>query len=205
VTGWITSGVVGGGPTIIRLLYDPRYWEAGWMLQILMFGAWFGWVLRTTHTSVALATGRSDLLAAANFSKVVGMALFCPLGYWLLGFPGAVLGVAFAEMVRYGVSIFAALQIGIDGRRKDLHLTVRMTLGALAGWLAVTWLTDVGIDNPIAHALAAFVAVTAFWASPLFELLGRIRRKESIFQSSARNAEHLTADAPRDEQQQQRE
>jgi O-antigen/teichoic acid export membrane protein len=187
VTGWITSGVVGGGPTIIRLLYDPRYWEAGWMLQILMFGAWFGWVLRTTHTSVALATGRSDILAAANFSKVVGMALFCPLGHWFLGFPGAVLGVAFAEMARYGVAVFAALRLGLDDRRKDLNLTVRVTLGALAGWLSVDWLTDAGIANAIVHALAVFAVVTTFWAGPLFELFGRIRRKESVFQSSAQS------------------
>jgi O-antigen/teichoic acid export membrane protein len=187
VAGWITSGVVGGGPTIVRLLYDPRYWEAGWMLQILVFGSWFGWVLRTTHTSVALATGRSVVLAAANFSKAAGMALFCPLGYWFFGFSGAVLGLAFAEIARYGVSVFAALQLGLDGRRKDLLLTVRVTLGALAGWLAVTWLSDVGITNPIVHALAVFVGATTFWAGPLFDLLGRIRRKESIFQSNAQS------------------
>jgi O-antigen/teichoic acid export membrane protein len=185
VAGWITSGVVGGGPTIIRLLYDPRYWEAGWMLQILVFGAWFGWVLRTTHTCVALAIGRTDLLAATNLAKVLGMALFCPLGHWFLGFPGAVLGLAFAEMVRYAVAVFAASLVGLNDRRKDLGLSIRVALGALASWLTVTWLDDVGLTSPVVHALAVFVVVTTCWARPLFELLGRIRRKESIFQSSA--------------------
>jgi O-antigen/teichoic acid export membrane protein len=200
VSGWITSGVVGGGPTIVRLLYDPRYWEAGWMLQILVFGAWFGWVLRTTHTCVALAVGRSDLLAATHLAKVVGLAVFCPLGLSLWGFPGAVLGLAVADLARYAVSVYAALQVGQDGRRKDLTFSIRVTLGALASWATVIWLTDVGVTQPIVHALGVFVVATIFWGRPLFILLGRIRRREAVFRSPARSGPSLATDAPRDEQ-----
>ena len=157
------------------------------MLQILVFGHWFGWVLQATHTSVALALGRSDLLAATYFAKVVGIAVFCPLGHSLFGFQGAVFGLLFAELMRYGVSVFSALRVGLDGRRKDLFLSIRVSLGALAGWLAIVGLTDLGIDRPIVHALAVFVIATVFWAKPLSSLWARIRRKESVFRGPVRS------------------
>ena len=67
--GWATAGLVAGGPTIVQLLYDPRYWEAGWMLQILAAGLWFGMVLGGTAASVVLAAGRSDWNAASDLGS----------------------------------------------------------------------------------------------------------------------------------------
>jgi len=179
--GWATAGLVAGGPTIIRLLYDPRYWEAGWMLQILAAGLWFGMVLGGTAGSVVLAVGRSDWTAAMAFSKVMGMLAFVPLGYWLGGFPGAVAGLGVSELARYGVSEFSAITLGFDGRRQDLQFTIRIGISALAGWLAVAWLTKVGVTHVAFHALVVFVLVTAFWGQELMPLLGRVWRKEPLF------------------------
>jgi len=179
--GWATAGLVAGGPTIIRLLYDSRYWEAGWMLQILSAGLWFGMILGGTAGSVVLAVGRSDWLAATAFSKVLGMAAFVPLGYWLGGFPGAVAGLSTSELVRYAVAQFAAVKLGFDGRPQDLKFTVRIGIAAFVGWFGVRWLTELGITHVVLHAVVVFVLVTAFWARPLLVLLGRVRRKEGLF------------------------
>jgi len=181
--GWATAGLVAGGPTIVRLLYDSRYWEAGWMLQILSAGLWFGMVLGGTAGSVVLAEGRSEWTAAMAFSKVAAMAGFVPLGYWLGGFPGAVAGLGVSELVRYGVAEFSAVRFGFDGRLQDLRFTVRVAVAALAGWSAVEGLTRIGLTQVVLHALVIFIVVTAFWAGPLFGLLGRIRRKEPLFVS----------------------
>jgi O-antigen/teichoic acid export membrane protein len=179
--GWATAGLVAGGPTIVRLLYDSRYWEAGWMLQILSAGLWFGMVLGGTAGSVVLAVGRSEWTAATAFSKVVGMAAFVPLGYWLGGFPGAVAGLSMSELVRYGVAEFGAVRLGFDGRRQDLRFTLRIGISAFVGWFAVRWLTELGITHVALHALVIFALVTAFWATPLLVLLGRVRRHEPLF------------------------
>jgi O-antigen/teichoic acid export membrane protein len=181
LAGWLGAGMIAGGPTIVRLLYDSRYWEAGWMLQILSAGLWFGVSLTETHEAIVLAVGRSDLTAAMAFAKVLGMVAFVPLGYWLGGFLGAVIGLAMSELVRYAMSVFAAGKVGFDERREDLKLTVRVGISALTGWVAVAWLTHLGITNVALHALTVFVAVTAFWARPLLILLGRVRRKEPLF------------------------
>ena len=179
--GWAIAGLIGGGPTIIQLLYDSRYWEAGWMVQILAAGLWFGIVLGGTYGAVVLAVGRSDWTASMSFSKVFGMVAFIPLGYWLGGFPGAVGGLAMSEFVRYCIAVYGAAGLGFDERRKDLAVTIRVAISALAGWSAVAWLTELGITHVVIHALIVFVVVTAFWASPFIMLIARVRREKSLF------------------------
>lgn len=179
--GWAIAGLIGGGPTIIQLLYDSRYWEAGWMLQILAAGLWFGIVLGGTYGAVVLAVGRSDWTASMSFSKVLGMVAFIPLGYWLGGFPGAVGGLAMSEFVRYCIAVYGAAGLGFDERRKDLAVTIRVAISALAGWSAVAWLKELGITHVVIHAFIVFVVVTAFWTPPFIMLIARVRREKSLF------------------------
>ncbi len=180
LAGWVVAGIAAGGATVVRLLYDPRYEEAGWMLQILVFGAWFR-ALGSGHTAVALAVGRSDWLAASSFGKVVGVIAFVYLGYSFLGFPGAVLGVVGATATGYVVAVLAAKVLGFDGRLMDLRFSVRVAIAAVAGWLAVQWVTNAGFDNTLLHTLVVFVVVTAFWARPLLVLFRRVKRGKPIF------------------------
>jgi len=180
LSGWIVAGIAAGGPTVIRLLYDPRYWEAGWMLQILIFAVWFR-TLGSGNTAVTLAVGRSDWVAAASLGKVVGLAVFVFLGYSTLGFPGAVLGVAGASATNYALSLVAAKLLGFHGGLADFQSSVRVAIAGVAGWLAVRWVMDLGLDNPLLHALVVFAVVTLFWARPLLALLGQVKRGKPIF------------------------
>jgi O-antigen/teichoic acid export membrane protein len=183
LAGWVVAGIGAGGPTVIRILYDPRYGEAGWMLQFLVIGVWFG-VLESGNTAVALAVGRSDWVAVSSFGKVAGIAVFVSLGYSVFGFPGAVLGVGCATATRYVVSVIAAKLLGFDGRLMDFQFSVRVAIAGVAGWLAVRWVTNAGVENALLHALVVFVAVTAFWARPLLVLLGQVKRGKPVFPGS---------------------
>ena len=180
LAGWAVAGIAAGGTTVVALLYDPRYAEAGWMLQILVLGAWFR-ALASGHNAMALALGRSDWVAASSVGKVVGVVAFVSLGYSFLGFPGAVLGVVGATATSYVVSVFVAKMLGFDGRLMDLRFSVRVAIAAVAGWLAVQWVTNAGLDNALLHALVVFVVVTAFWARPLLVLRRRVKRGKPIF------------------------
>jgi hypothetical protein len=170
---------------MIRLLYDSRYWEGGWMIQILSAGLWLGVVLGGTYGAVVLAVGRSDWTAFMSVSKVLGILGFVPIGYWLGGFPGAVAGLAVSESLRYFVAVYGAAKLGFHEHREDLVATVRVGISALAGWSAVAALSELGIDFVVLHAFAVFVVVSAFWARPLLVLVSRIRRKESVFGTDA--------------------
>lgn len=181
IGGWAASGFIGGGPTIIRLFYDSRYWDAGWILQILSTGLWFGIVLGGTRAAIVLAVGRSDLTAAMAFSKVLGMIVLVPLGYLAAGLSGAIVGFAASELVRYSVATLSSVWLGYDGRRVDLQLSVRVGIAALVSWSAVAGLTELGISNVVLHAVTVFVVATAFWARSLSVLIGRLRRREPLF------------------------
>ena len=67
--GWATAGLVGGGPTVVRLFYDNRYEEAGWMLQIVAMGSWFGVLLENTNGAALLARGLARWTAAGSGGK----------------------------------------------------------------------------------------------------------------------------------------
>ena len=106
--------------------------------------------------------------------------MFVYLGYSFLGFLGAVLGVVGATATGYVVSVFVAKMLGFDGRLMDLRFSVRVAIAAVAGWLAVQWVTNAGFDNALLHALVVFVVVTALWARPLLVLFRRARRGKPI-------------------------
>lgn len=180
LSGWVSAGWIGGGPTIVRILYDERYWDAGWMMQALVSGLWFGVTLQYTNGAATLAAGRSDLTSAYSFAKLLGISALIPLGYWLYGFPGAVLGLAASDVFRYAVSLYGVRLIGLTGARQDLGLSARVAASALTSWLAVVGSIALGIDLPWIHAGIVFVVATAFWVGPLSVLIGRFRRKEPL-------------------------
>jgi O-antigen/teichoic acid export membrane protein len=94
---WILAVV---GPEIVALLYDERYHEAGWMLQILSVGA-IGRVIALTAESIALARGNSFqhmLLQASHAAlMVVGMGV----GASTHGIVGLLVGLSVARLLGY--------------------------------------------------------------------------------------------------------
>lgn len=181
VAGWATAGLIAGGPTIVRLLYDPRYWEAGWMLQAISAGMWFGVVMSGTNGAAVLALGRTNWTALISLGRVVGIAVCVPIGWAVAGFPGLVFGFAASEFVRYLVSVAGVRRLGLHGVRQDVAMTLLVAVSAAAGWSTVYGLTQVGVSNVVVHAVAVFIVVTAIWAPWHLQLLRRYRRGEKLF------------------------
>ena len=121
-----------GGPALVELLYDPRYAEAGWMLQILAVGAWFQ-IPQASSGSAVLALGRPRALALSNGVKFVGLVVCLPLGYAAFGVPGAIGGVAAAELVRYASLAFAVRSAKLPGFATDLAMTAGVGALVAAG------------------------------------------------------------------------
>lgn len=179
--GWATAGIIAGGPTIIRILYDPRYYEAGWMLQILVAGPWFGVAMEGSNGVALLALGHSRWMAFASAGKLLGMAVLIPLGWHWGEFPGAMLGLAGSDVIRYLVSTIGVLGFGLDGRMQDLKLTVLLAASAALGWLGVQLAIYFGFTSEFLHALIVFVVVTALWLPQHALLWRRYRRTGHLF------------------------
>ncbi len=129
VTGMLAAGTAG-----VRCLYGPLYYEAGWMLLFVAIGAWFQMLEGTIGASL-LALGRPSALMLGNGSRLLGVLVFVPSGYWLgdqakLGGPenggliGMLLGFIAADFSRYLVVIWVARVNGMSAVRVDVALSV---------------------------------------------------------------------------------
>ncbi|HET6582597.1 MAG TPA: oligosaccharide flippase family protein [Nannocystaceae bacterium] len=167
--GWALAGLVAGGPTAIELLYDERYVDAGWIVQILAAGGWFG-VLEATTGAALLAREQPHWVAAGSGAKLVGMIAFIPVGFHVAGFPGALVGYAAAELLRYAVSVGAATRAGLRSWPQDIAMSSVVAVSALAGWLGAKAAADAPI---VIEALVVFVVVSLVWAPVLARRLKR--------------------------------
>jgi O-antigen/teichoic acid export membrane protein len=169
--GWALSGLAAGGPVIVALLYDARWSEAGWIVQLLALAGWFA-ALEITNGSLLLASGESRFVAASGAGKLIGMLALIPLGHHFGGFPGAVAGYAAAELLRYAVSFSAVRSRGVAPLALDARLTLNAALAIGAGTLAVQ-LTDA--QPAWLAACAVFLAVSAVWTPRALALRARWR------------------------------
>lgn len=86
------------GSYIITNLYDSRYSEAGWMLQILSITLIsVGYMLAS---QCFIATGKPKLEAAQIIAQLLSLYLLLPLGFYFYGMKGAVWVIALTSLVR---------------------------------------------------------------------------------------------------------
>jgi O-antigen/teichoic acid export membrane protein len=159
--GWLIGGLAGGGQSAVQLLYDDRYAQAGWILQWLALGCWFA-VLEGINSAALLARGQSNWTAAASAGKLAGMLTLIPLGFHLGGFPGAVVGLALSDVLKYAVSAFAVSRAGLPCLAQDLRLTAWVLASAALGHGAARVAEDAG-GSEFATALAVLLTVTLAW------------------------------------------
>jgi O-antigen/teichoic acid export membrane protein len=93
------------GGDIIALLYDERYQQAGWILQILAVGT-VATVIVTSIYPVLLAVGDSFRNMLNSLTRLVMFASTMSLGYWWGGVEGLIIGLALVDYITYIVLIF---------------------------------------------------------------------------------------------------
>jgi len=81
--------LAGAGQAIIDLLYDPRYREAGFVLQALMIRAVLMTFMRPAE-SLLTAAGQVEVQLISNVLRFAWLVPASLLGYWLYGFAGFV-------------------------------------------------------------------------------------------------------------------
>jgi O-antigen/teichoic acid export membrane protein len=141
---WITDvallGIAGflfsAAPSIIHLLYDPRYASAGWMLQYLSFGLIFS--RYSISPQAYLALGRPEYLTALSITKLLSLFSLITLFFFLFGIQGAVMGAAMHMLPTCLLMFYFNRGFGLN------NLRVEVTV--LPAWLA-GWLVGVGLSK----------------------------------------------------------
>lgn len=161
IGGYLVAGMVATGQPVIDLLYDPRWIEAGWMLQLVAAGMWLS-VMHAPTESALLALGHSKWMAAGNLSKIAGIAMFVPTGFHFLGFGGAILGMAMANGVKYATIAFAARLHHLPILRHDFQFTVWVAATGIGVHYLCQELYLQGLSTFLISA-AGIVAVSVLW------------------------------------------
>ena len=91
---------IGFADCLIKILFDPRYYEAGWMLSILALGMW-PLILYATVDRCLYVLENPKYPAFGNALKFIYMLVLLPLAYKFLGIFGAVLVVALNDLPPY--------------------------------------------------------------------------------------------------------
>ena len=121
------------GPTIIRILYDSRYRDAGWIMAVLAMGAVGTRYLIVEQTYQA--TGRPQYLTLANFIRLVGLAAGIGLGHHFWGVAGAVYGIAASQFAAWPLAWWFKARHRAFTWRSEAMLLPALAGGATLGWL----------------------------------------------------------------------
>lgn len=187
--GWALCGLIAGGPTAMRLLWEESWWGSGWMIQILAAASWF-LVCESTNGAAMLARGEPRWIAAGSLAKLLGMIALIPVGYWLGGFPGALVAYAGTELFRYAISLWAVSRVGLDAKWQDLGLTLMVGVVGVVVWQLAERLHAWEVPVVLEAAIVAG-AVTIAWVpvarAPLVQFLRerRARREAELATDAA--------------------
>jgi O-antigen/teichoic acid export membrane protein len=127
------------GDLAIRLIYDQRYQAAGWMLPILLVGAWFS-VVSSLNDAMLLGFGKPLYSAIANGIKLGCLAVGLPVSFAKFGLPGALLAIVGAEIGRYAALAAGQLRERFSFAGQDAAATC-VFLGCA---LAMEWIRRLG-------------------------------------------------------------
>jgi O-antigen/teichoic acid export membrane protein len=159
--GFPVAFLLSSAPSLIEFLYDPRYIEAGWMLQILAIATWFQ-IPQSSSGTVLLALGIPRSIAVANAAKFAALIVFLPVGYMKFGDAGAIAGLAGAEVFRYAALAVAIRRLKLPILLVDVVMTMLVGAVSLVALTVHSHLEQLGY-GPLARMGSCLVIISALW------------------------------------------
>jgi O-antigen/teichoic acid export membrane protein len=124
--GWF----VAWSDLVVKLLYDPRYHDAGTILPLLLLGVWFA-ILSAVNEAILMGIRRPAYPAIANAMKLAVYLGGVPLVYHYLGFTAAVLVLSAGEAAKYLALWAVGRRQNLGFARDDFALTLVFVVAAI--------------------------------------------------------------------------
>jgi O-antigen/teichoic acid export membrane protein len=119
------------GQAITHILYDIRYEQAGWMLELQSF------ILLTIPSRLAvqcyLALGMPKLLSRIIVARLIVLYVATPMGFSLFGLHGAISAIVFSQFAPLPIIYYLNFKHGLFNPRKEVQMFVFVILGLVAG------------------------------------------------------------------------
>ena len=132
-TYFCAGALMTSGQTLIGLLYDHRYADAGWMLEVLAAGL----LAVPAQISVQgfLALGLPQIHSKILILRLIVLFISLPLGFYFFGIPGAVAGVAVSQLFPLILMLSWNVRLKLFDLRKELLFLPLIVVGLGAGKL----------------------------------------------------------------------
>lgn len=130
-TAALAVGLAVLGDRLVRLLYDVRYHDAGWMVRVLSAGN-VATAVGALSGSTLLAVGNSRRAMFLEGARVLLLLGGMIVGNQLLGKPGLIIGVAAVGLLSYPVCALALHRERLWQPKLDLPVML-VAYGLLAG------------------------------------------------------------------------
>jgi O-antigen/teichoic acid export membrane protein len=132
------------GPTIVHILYDKRYEDAGWMLRVLVVRVAMS-ALIEPYQFCLLAIGESRYGFYLNLSRTLALMVSVPLAYASYGVTGLVWGVALSEVPAFIVVYWGFARHGLASPLHEARVPLFAAAGFGIGGLLLAALRSLGI------------------------------------------------------------
>ncbi len=131
VTFFISGFMFSLGDLIIKALYDSRYYDAGWMLEVLSLSLVTAGFLLSKECF--LAYGKSKIVTSITFIQMMATFILIPLLFFMYGMVGAVWAIVVVSIVQAIISsIFMKIYIFYD-IKKELLMFPLVFIGYFLG------------------------------------------------------------------------
>lgn len=123
------------GQVLIDILYDPRYTDAGHVLQILSFSLLF-----PRYNLIGMvygAHGNPKVASWASVIRLVSVLVFVPVGYTVGGFDGALWAMALHMLPGSLFLWWSSRALKLDDLAFEGKVLLAWPAGAAIGWLGV--------------------------------------------------------------------
>jgi O-antigen/teichoic acid export membrane protein len=129
---YICAGLlVTSGDLLIKLLYDSRYRDAGWMLQLLAITLLI--IPFRSVTQFLMAIGKPQLLSSTIAVRLVATVLCTLLGFHFLGVHGALIGIVASHFFILPLLVYFGLKYQLLDLPKEVILLAGLPVGAGIG------------------------------------------------------------------------
>jgi len=120
------------GDTIIHVLYDERYSDAGWMLHLLsIYLVSVGFLMAG---QCFLAQGKSKLISLLIFIQVVTLYVLLPVMFYEFGLSGAIIALVISPSLRVLMSFVLMRRHHILQLSNEFIMLPMLLVGALGGF-----------------------------------------------------------------------
>lgn len=137
---FLSAGVLlAAGPGIVEVLYDDRYREVGWMLQIVALSLLITPLQAIGHAFVA--NGQTRFVAAVSIFQAASLVVALSVGYLAGGLGGAIFGIAVSKFPATLVFLVFGYRSGWISPWREVRMTPLIAVGAVIGQGGM-WIVD---------------------------------------------------------------